>query len=71
MSCPAGACRQDAEGEIELLRTLGLTTDVLFGVAAASAVGALVWLLVDEASGEAPVQAGTDLYRTGLTRARR
>ncbi|HBQ11989.1 MAG: tetratricopeptide repeat protein [Sandaracinaceae bacterium] len=64
-SCPAGACRQDAEGEIELLRTLGLTTDVLFGVAAASAVAALVWLLADEASGEAPVQAGATCATTG------
>ncbi|MEC7523325.1 MAG: hypothetical protein VYE22_25825 [Myxococcota bacterium] len=68
-SCPGGACPQDAGGDLETLRALGITTDVLLGVAAASAAAALVWILAsgsDASEGEAgPIEAGAACTASG------
>lgn len=68
--CPDGRCPEDARSDRDTLRTLTITTDVLIGVAVASAaLGVVLWFFGgDETPQErTPVQAGLGCSGTGCS----
>lgn len=54
-ACPNGVCGEASRGDIDTLTALTVSADMLFGVAALSAVGGLLWWLLD--TGDADVEA--------------
>ena len=51
-ACPARRCPPDRAGEVDTLRAVGITADVLFAVGAAAAIGSIIWWIAGDAGRE-------------------